>query len=394
MKLEEGAITTSSYKHLNVNLNDIKCLLNQQIFHNLKMLPSFLQRRRILSAMILAWCSPLIMSQSIKPPSGERDLQKDNIFDGVVTHPKNKRILKVRIRLPKVKKKSPLIIYSPGLGSGLSNGEAWVGAWVDAGYVVVTISHPITNDIIWDTQQVSFTQRLQQSLASPQYDLRVFDCQFVITECLLGSQSTVLQAIFPAKSEIKLEDFIDSARIGIAGHSYGALTVQSICRQTAGSLYDPRIKAAIAFSPGAMSQASAQNMRQVKVPFFCIMGDQDNQVTFKKGAEKMTLGMPLAKRRWVYDNLPKGLRQLWIVSPADHMSFAGEVVDSQSFSRDIAIEPKGEQETWDRINEMTTRFWNYHLRAESKNHVLPAAAAEYEKSLQNFLQPKDVFEIG
>jgi hypothetical protein len=76
------------------------------------------------------------------------------------------------------------------------------------------------------------------------------------------------------------------------------------------------------------------------------------------------------------------------------MSFAGEVVDSQSFSRDIAIEPKGEQETWDRINEMTTRFWNYHLRAESKNHVLPAAAAEYEKSLQNFLQPKDVFEIG
>jgi ABC-type oligopeptide transport system substrate-binding subunit len=76
------------------------------------------------------------------------------------------------------------------------------------------------------------------------------------------------------------------------------------------------------------------------------------------------------------------------------MSFAGEVIDSQSFSRDIRVEAKGEQETWDRINEMTTRFWNYHLRAESKGSASPAAAVEYEKSLQNFLQPKDVFEIG
>jgi predicted dienelactone hydrolase len=358
------------------------------------MLPSFLKRRRLLSAMIFSCCSPFVMSQGIKPQSGERDSQKENIFDGELTHPKTKRILKIRVRLPRVKKKSPLIIYSPGLGSGLSNGGSWAQAWADAGYVVVTISHPITNDMIWDTQQVSFTQRLQQSLASPQYDLRVLDCQFVITECLLGSQSTQIQAIFPSKNDIKLEDLIDPERIGIAGHSYGALTVQSICRQMTGPLYDARIKAAIAFSPGAMSQASAQNMRQVKIPFFCVMGDQDNQVTFKKGAEKMTLGMPLAKRRWVYDNLPKGLRQLWIVSPADHMSFAGEVIDSQSFSRDIRVEGKGEQETWDRINEMTTRFWNYHLRAESKGSASSAAAVEYEKSLQNFLQPKDVFEIG
>jgi predicted dienelactone hydrolase len=344
--------------------------------------------------MIFSWCSPFVMSQGIKPQSEGRDLQKENVFDGVLTHPKTKRILQVRIRLPKVKKKSPLIIYSPGLGGGLSNGGSWAQAWADTGYVVVTISHPISNDMIWDTQEVSFTQRLQEALASPQYDLRVLDCQFVITECLLGTQSTQLQQIFLSKIEIKLEDFIDPERIGIAGHSYGALTVQSICRHRAGPLYDERIKAAIAFSPGAMTQASAQHMRQVKIPFFCIMGDQDKQVTFKKGVEKMTLGMALAKRRWVYDNLPKGLRQLWIVSPADHMSFAGEVIDRQSLSRDIRVTAKGEQETWGRINAMTTRFWDYHLSAEPKRDVSSSAAAEYEKSLQNFLQPKDIFEIG
>jgi len=350
-------------------------------------------RRRTLLACALAWLSPFSLGQTSNSlKSKDENESPISTMEGVITHPKTKRELKIRIYLPMVKKKSPMIIYSPGLGSGVNNGQSWCEAWAKAGNLVVTISHPVTNDVIWDTKTSTFTQRLQQSLAAPQYDLRVMDCQFVITQCLLGSKSSLIQNNIKLANNDLLEEFIDPDRIGIAGHSYGALTVQSICGQNGGALLDPRIKAAIAFSPGSMTQASAKKMESVKIPFFCIMGDHDNQVTFKKGTEKMTLGMPLAKRRWVYENLPRGSRQLWIVSPADHMTFAGEIVDEQSFSRDIQIEAEGERQTWQRINQMTTAFWQYYLSGETKANHTKTALADYEKLIKKNIAPNEVFE--
>jgi predicted dienelactone hydrolase len=351
-------------------------------------------RRKVLTAIALTLLSPFGIAQKKRSTPKEFDLQPPIVFDSKTIDPKTQRHLYIRIRLPPVKKKSPLIIYSPGLGSGLSNGESWCEAWVKAGNVVVTISHPITNDVIWDTEKTTFTNRLQQSLAGPQYDLRVLDCKFVISELLKGSQSSFLEKNGLGQGDLKLEDYLDPERIGIAGHSYGALTVQSICGQSGVGMIDHRIKAAIAFSPGSMTESSAKKMVNVKVPFFCIMGDHDNQVTFKKGLEKMTLGMPLAKRRWVYDNLPRGARQLWIIRPADHMTFAGEKVDEQSFSRDIPIGLEGELETWERINQMTTLFWNHHLSSQVKTDNPKSLFVEYEKVVKMLVQPKEVFEIS
>jgi predicted dienelactone hydrolase len=350
-------------------------------------------RRRTLLVCVLAWLSPFSLGQTSNALKSKDESEPlVNTIEGTITHPKTKRELKIRIYVPLVKKKSPLIIYSPGLGSGVNNGRSWCEAWATAGNLVVTISHPVTNDVIWDTKTSTFTQRLQQSLAAPQYDLRVMDCQFVITQCLLGSKSSMIQNNIKLANNDLLEDYIDPDRIGIAGHSYGALTVQSISGQNGGTLLDPRIKAAIAFSPGSMTQVSAKKMESVKIPFFCIMGDHDNQVTFKKGTEKMTLGMPLAKRRWVYENLPRGSRQLWIVSPADHMTFAGEVVDGQSFSRDIQIEPEGELQTWQRINQMTTAFWQQYLSGETNANNTKTALADYEKLIKKNIAANEVFE--
>ncbi len=308
--------------------------------------------------------------------------------DGQIQNNTTNRTLKLRIRLPLEKKKSPLIIYSPGLGSGISNGESWCNAWQASGYVVVTISHPMTNDDIWDTHGTTFIKKLQTSIAPPQYDLRVNDCKFVITELLKGSHSKLLNEGLHLDYENNLENYIDANRIGIAGHSYGALTVQSICGQ--GDTYnrDPRIKAAIAFSPGSLTEASAKKMMAVKIPFFCVMGNHDNHVTFTKNLDKMTLGMPLEKRKKVFDYLPKGKRQLWIVSDADHMTFAGEKINSTQFSRDIPINDTLEKSTWHRINEITTSFWDYHLQLD---HKMPLN--DYKKQLGNNILQNEISEI-
>lgn len=351
-------------------------------------------RRKVLTAIASMGLNSFGLAQTKKSNVKEIDGHSNYIDVDGITDPKTQRGLSIRIRLPLEKKKSPLIIYSPGLGSGLSNGQSWCEAWTKAGNIVVTISHPVTNDVIWDTKQITFTNRLQQSLAISQYDLRVLDCKFVISELLKGSKSSFLEKGGLLQDNFKLEDYIDSDRVGIAGHSYGALTVQSICGQNGAAMIDPRIKAAIAFSPGSMTEASVKKMANVRVPFFCIMGDHDNQVTFKKGAEKMTLGMPLARRRWVYDHLPRGARQLWIVSPADHMTFAGENIDEQSFSRDIPIELGGQLQTWERINQVTTLFWNYYLSSQAKTENQKLLLAEYKKAVKNIISTKEIIEIS
>ena len=265
--------------------------------------------------------------------------------DFTLQDPETKRIIGVRVRLPDVKKQTGLILYSPGLGSGVSNGASWCDAWQKAGFVVVTLSHPVTNDEIWNIKSKSLKANLHDAIASPQYGLRVKDCRFVLSHCLAHDE---------------LKEYIDPNCIGIAGHSYGARTTQSIAGQQANKR-DERIKAAIALSPGAITPESAKTMSGVKIPFFCVTGDHDNYVVFKNGIDEVRLGNPLKNRKAVYENLPAGKKQMLVLANADHMTFAGEFIDDKNFSRDISVTKELNEQSWKRVNEMTTAFWEYYL---------------------------------
>ena len=258
------------------------------------------------------------------------------------------RSIGVRVRLPVEEKPTGLILYSPGLGSGLSNGSAWCDAWQAAGYVVVNLSHPVTNETLWNTTRESFQENLKKALAPEQYSFRVKDCSSVLTHCIKDSVLT---------------KYINPGRIGIAGHSYGALTVQAITGQSIGgqALRDDRIRAAIALSPSASSLDRARLMSNVKIPFFAITGDHDQFVTFKDGASAMRLGTSLEKRLMIYQQLPAGKKQLLMLSDADHMTFAGEPVDSSRFSRDVNNTPEQQRMQWARVSKMSQEFWQYYL---------------------------------
>ena len=69
--------------------------------------------------------------------------------DRVVTDPATRRRIGVRLRFPASEAPAPLIVYSPGLGSGLSNGASWCEAWRQAGFVVATMNHPVTGDAVF-----------------------------------------------------------------------------------------------------------------------------------------------------------------------------------------------------------------------------------------------------
>jgi predicted dienelactone hydrolase len=323
-------------------------------------------------------------AQVRKEAKGEKGV-KDTIKPSdpptaTIINPKTGRSIKLRIRLPALVAPTGLILYSPGLGSGISNGQAWCEAWRQAGYLVVTLAHPVTDDSLWRTSdKQSFKTNMQQALAGPQYGLRVSDCSFVLDHCLKSAE---------------LAPYIDPSRVGLAGHSYGALTAQTIAGQPLGtnSMRDPRIKAVIAFSPGATSLERARSMSKVPIPFFCITGDHDQFVTFKKDGEAIKLGVSLANRELVYANLPAGKKLQLKLHDADHMSFAGEPVDALRFSRDIKVTESAHQALWGRVSQMTTAFWEYYLAAP--DHSVPSTQEAFEARLRAVLSPGDELKFG
>ena len=320
-------------------------------------------------------------NEKLSPSDPERLIRPDTNLNVPIDHllfnPATKRKIGIRIRVPTAAKKTGLIIYSPGLGSGLNNGSPWCDAWCNEGFVVVTLSHPVTNEAIWDVSKQPLKSNLRDALAFPQYGLRVTDCKYVIDICLADSY---------------LKDVIDRELVGIAGHSYGALTVQSIAGQSKGtSQADPRIKAAIAFSPTAMSPAAANSMKAVKIPFFCITGDHDNHVTFKNDSDSMRLGVELSKRKLVYKGLPPGKREQLVLANADHMSFAGENLHGTPlrFSRDVNTTLEQEQHTWEKISRITTLFWQAHLR----KNTTEADLTKYREAVRQKLGKDDEYTV-
>jgi len=310
------------------------------------MVPGSLLKRQLLGALALTPVSNLASSKSGRILS---DGTLTSLYiDFSVLDRSTGRSIGVRVRLPAEKKPSAVILYSPGLGSGLSNGSAWCDAWQAAGYVVVNLSHPVTNESIWQIERESFQENLKKALAPEQYAFRVKDCSRVLTHCI---------------NDPVLTKYIDPGRIGIAGHSYGALTVQAIAGQSVGGqdLRDNRIRAAIALSPSASSLERARLMSNVTIPFFSITGDHDQFVTFKDGASAMRLGTSLDKRLMIYQQLPRGSKQLLILSDADHMTFAGEPVDPSRFSRDVNTTSEQQRLQWARVSQMSQEFWQYYL---------------------------------
>jgi predicted dienelactone hydrolase len=315
-------------------------------------------RRRLIAALGASSLIPTV-NAAVTDPKTSRQAEPNS---ALIVDPKTKRKIKLKIRLPAQVKPTALILYSPGLGSGVSNGADWCEAWRQAGYLVVTLAHPVTDDSIWNTSKSrSLKMTIAEAIASPQYALRVNDCSFALDYLLaLPSLKPYLEKPDGDKGGPQ------RPRIGIAGHSYGALTVQSMTGQGQGGkgLFDRRIDAAIALSPSAMSQERAAAMSQVNIPFFCVTGDLDAHVTFKDGQDSVRLGVPLSQRQWVYSHLPKGRRQELLVAQADHMTFAGEPIDSQHFSRDVPLPEQNNPKTWARISAMTTQFWDFYLKAE------------------------------
>ena len=302
------------------------------------------QRRGVLKTG-LAFGLPAFGAHAAETVSSPPLPEPGQQLDALLRDPKTSRPIGLRVRrptLPDPMRPAPLILHSPGLGSGLANGAPWCEAWQNAGFWVLTLSHPVTNEDLWDASRGPFKERMNAALAAGQYPARVQDVRFILDRVL---------------NEGALAPLIDARRIGLSGHSYGALTAQALAGQQGPAQQEPRLRAFVALSPSAMSRASAQRMAAVKTPFLCVIGAQDGYVSFMEGAERIRLGVPVAQRHWVHEALPPAHRALSVIEQADHMSLAGEVIDARRFSRDVPARSPEETRAWQEIARVSTDFW-------------------------------------
>lgn len=209
----------------------------------------------------------------------------------------------VRIRMPAGSDRAPVILFSHGLGGSLDGGTNWAAAWAKAGFIVVNLQHQGSD------RSIIGSGRIGAAIAPAQLVARVDDVHFVLDE--LGRR--------PREGKCDLRR-ADLAHIGMSGHSFGGHTTQAIAGQRfpmAGITADPRVKAAMAFSPSPpMRGSDAAAFGRVTIPFFSITGTKD--------AAPIMPSITPGDRERPFRAMPPGGKYLLVLEGANHMVFNGQ----------------------------------------------------------------------
>ena len=181
------------------------------------------------------------------------------------------REIPLKVYLPEVADSSPVVLFSHGLG-GMRDGCAYLGKhWSARGYVVVFLQHPGSDDSVWKDAPLPKRMAAMQQAASPQnFLLRVRDVPAVLDQLEKWNKD----------SQHVVAGRLDIQRVGMSGHSFGAVTTQAVSGQSYSPLgpkfTDARIKAAIALSPSSPRSGDPKRaFGRVTIPWLLMTGTKD-----------------------------------------------------------------------------------------------------------------------
>jgi len=254
------------------------------------------------------------------------------------------RELPIRIYLPPQKAAAPVVLFSHGLG-GSCTGALFLGKqWAARGYTAVFLQHPGSDDAVWRSKSPDQRMGAMQLAAGFQnFLLRVQDVPAVLNQLEIWNSAT----------GHVLTGRLDLKRVGMSGHSFGAVTTQAVSGQsTAGrrlSFTDPRIKAAIAFSPSSPQGGGdpAEAFGSVKIPWLVMTGTKDISLIGQSD---------LKSRLAVFPALPPGGKYELVLNNAEHSVFTDRALPGDREQRN----PNHHRV----ILALSTAFWDAWLREE------------------------------
>jgi predicted dienelactone hydrolase len=270
---------------------------------------------------------------------------KPKILDLTVLDKGRGREIPIRVYCPEKGAPAAVVLFSHGLG-GSREGNAYLGQhWAARGYAAVFLQHPGSDTSVWVDKPLGQRMRAMKKAAGRQnFLLRVKDVPAVLDQ-LDRWNKTDGQA---------LAGRLDLTRVGMSGHSFGAVTTQAVSGQSTESgdvpFTDPRIRAAIVLSPssprrGGNPKATFEN---VKIPWLVMTGTED--IAPIGDAD-------LQSRLAVFPALPPGGKYELVLYGAEHSAFTDRPLPGDTAKRN----PNHHRA----ILAISTAFWDAWLREDA-----------------------------
>jgi len=278
------------------------------------------------------------------------------------------RDIPLRVYLPTNTAPAPVILFSHGLG-GSRAGSSFLGEhWAARGYVVVFVQHPGSDESVWsDEPRRSRMKAMNQAASAENFLSRVRDIPAVLDQL----------EIWNADKTNQLAGRVEMKKVGMSGHSFGAVTTQAVSGQTSAiggrQFTDPRIKAAIPFSPSTPRGGSAEKaFGSVSIPWMLMTGTRDIS----------PIGQTDVKSRLgVYPALRGAPKYEVVLHEAEHSVFTDRPLPGDRATRN----PNHHRA----ILALSTAFWDAYLRGDSA-----ALAWLNEPGPRSVLEPDDRWQFS
>jgi predicted dienelactone hydrolase len=264
-------------------------------------------------------------------------------LDLTVHDAKRGRDIPVLVYLPLSTTRVPVVLFSHGLG-GARMGSKFLGEhWAARGYAAVFVQHPGSDDSVWRDRPAAERMAAMRAAASlNNFLLRVADIPAVL-DALASRDADPTNA---------LAGRLDLGKVGMSGHSFGAVTAQAVSGETfarAGTkLTDERIKAAIAFSPSTPAATTAEKaFGAVRIPWLLMTGTKD-VAPIGQADMKSRLG--------VYPALHGAPKYELVLDGAEHSAFTDRALPGD-------MEPRNPNHHRV-ILALSTAFWDAYLRGD------------------------------
>jgi predicted dienelactone hydrolase len=274
--------------------------------------------------------------------------EADRTSDLVVRDSTRGREIPLRVYAPAAPGPAAVVLFSHGLG-GSRAGSAYLGEhWAARGYVAVFLQHAGSDEAVWkQAPPAGRLAALEQAASSRNFMLRVEDVRAVLDQLDVWNR---------AKGHA-LAGRLDLGGVGMAGHSFGAVTTQAVSGQSFGPagmrLADARIRAALALSPSSPRHgAAADAFGSVRIPWMLMTGTRD--IAPIGDAD-------VASRLRVFPSLPPGDKYELVLADAEHSAFGDRALPGERAARN----PNHHRA----ILALSTAFWDACLRGDRTAHA-------------------------
>ena len=273
----------------------------------------------------IACLGVVAMAHAADPPYDPLAVESPAVLPGPVdldvVDDARERTIPVRVWLPSHARPAPVILFSHGLG-GAREGNAYLGRhWSARGFCVVFLQHAGSDEAVW--RDLPFPERLPALRKAVNLSTtldRYRDVPAVLDR---------LEA-FNGEAGGPLAGRLDSARVGIAGHSFGAVTAQGVTGQRTADrrmpFTDRRIGAALLMSPSLPRIGDgATAFGGVAIPWMIMTGTEDDSPVGNATPES---------RREVFAALPTGGKYELVLFQGEHQAFGDRVLPGSKRPRD------------------------------------------------------------